>query len=107
VRPYLGMEGPELGYDQARGDKTGRFSFSDVHTENPRMIATKVVLISGRNSARFKVLCIGELLAALQGDVCFGLIGQGLTFCIRKGCKTCNMGGAFEVNHNTMCYKNK
>jgi hypothetical protein len=79
-----GME--MLGFDAgltSRGN-TGRFSFCGMQSDD--MGVMKVAPTSGRAAGRFKTLCVVELLAERQGDVCFGLIGHGTSFCIRKNC---------------------
>jgi hypothetical protein len=52
---------------------------------------------------KFRIVCIDDLLASRGGDVCFGLIGHGPTFCIRKGCKTNHTGSKINIRNNSLC----
>jgi hypothetical protein len=65
------------------------------------LASTKSVSSSSGSGMKFRMLCIEDLLLARRGNVCFGLIGHGPTFCIRKNCKTA-LGSKVLVSKDTL-----
>jgi hypothetical protein len=92
------------GFSQVRGNQMGngntgnalmvstcRFSSQVEVVDMFKVLnSTKSVLSNGGSGMTFRALYLGELLQNRNGDVSLGLIGHGLTFCIRKN---------FTINH--------
>jgi hypothetical protein len=65
--------------------------------------STKSRVGLGGSGVKFRIVCIGDLMARRYGDVCFGMIVHGPTFCIRKGCKTTHVGDKVQLGPNMIC----
>jgi hypothetical protein len=95
--------GKLFGLEKQGSTNPGRFPFSGDRVFAPKPAPGMKVPSSGILGSKFKIICINDLKTERQGDVCFGLIGHGPTFCIRKNCKTTHTGGTFDVNNNAIC----
>jgi hypothetical protein len=84
--------------------ETGRLFMSDGKCEsNQVLLSSKSALSQGNVGAKFKNLCIGDLMVERNGNVCLGVIGYGPTVCIRKNCQTKHLGGKSDLSPNNIC----
>jgi hypothetical protein len=86
----------DQGFSGRDGKKPGRFSAVDRLSVNTGRFAiaadsvdaikplasSKSISSNGGSGRKFRIMCIGELMATRYGNVCLSLIGQGPTFCI-------------------------
>jgi hypothetical protein len=85
----------------AKSVETRRFFVDDKNASaNKVLLSTKS---SGNSGAKFKVLCIGDLMADRNGDVCMGIISYGPMVCIHKNCQKNHLGGKSDLGNNNIC----
>jgi hypothetical protein len=106
IKGNLGMD--ELGMGQllmtGKRVETARYSGNDELAErNIPLLSTKSVTLTGGGGTKYRIMSIGDLLESRNKNVCFGLIGHGPTFCIRKDCMTSHIGAKLNLDLNTIC----
>jgi hypothetical protein len=66
-------------------------------------VRSKMASMKWNPGGRFKIICLQDLLENRQGDICFGLIGHGPTFCIRSKCNITHSGGKINLHSCSIC----
>jgi hypothetical protein len=98
------LQGTKGGASLGKLVDTGRlFSDEKVPGENKVLLSSKSASSKGGSGAKFKILCIGDLMTTRNGDVSLGVIGYGPTVCIRKNCHKNHLGGKTDLKHNNIC----
>jgi hypothetical protein len=67
------------------------------------LMSSKSVASQRSIGAKFKIVCIEDLMTSSNDDICLGLIGYGPTICSRSNCQKNHLGGKSDIKINNIC----